>query len=95
MRVLYLINAGIMGGRERHVMTLVKSLPKEIVYCVCATSPGEATDAMLEQGQNVCVLGGRNGHDLRIVPRFIQLMREFRPDIVHAHSMPFLASVVL
>ncbi len=95
MRVLYLINAGIMGGRERHVMTLVKSLPKEIVYCVCATSPGEATDAMLAQGQNVYVLGGRNGHDLRIVPRFIQLMREFRPDIVHAHSMPFLVSVVL
>ena len=95
MRVLYLINAGIMGGRERHVMTLVKSLPKEIEYCICAVSAGEATDRMFTEGLNVRVLGGRNGHDWRIVPRFIRLMWEFRPDIVHAHSMPFLAAVVL
>ena len=95
MRILYLINAGIMGGRERHVLTLVSSLPKEVEYCVCAVSGGAATDAMLEAGLNVRVLGGRNGHDLKIVPRFIELLREFKPDIVHAHSGAFLPYFVL
>ena len=63
MKVLYLINAGIMGGRERHVMTLVKSLPKEIEYCVCAVSAGEATEKMIAEGLNVKVLAGKSGHD--------------------------------
>ncbi len=94
MRVLYLINAGIMGGRERHVMTLVKSLPKEIEYCICAVSSGEATEAMRQVGLDVRVLGGRSGHDLRVLPRFIRLLREYKPDVVHAHSaalLPYMA----
>ena len=95
MRVLYLINAGIMGGRERHVLTLVKSLPKGVEHCICAVSGGEATDAMRDAGLNVKVLGGRSGHDIRIVSRFIRLLREFRPDVVHAHSAAFLPYVVL
>lgn len=90
MKVLYLINAGIMGGRERHVMTLVRSLPKEIEYCICAVSAGEATEAMQAAGLNVRVLGGRNGHDVRVFPRFIRLLREFKPDVVHAHSVALL-----
>ena len=95
MKVLYLINAGIMGGRERHVLTLVKSLPKGVEHCVCAVSGGAATDAMREAGLNVKVLGGRSGHDIRIVTRFIRLLRAFRPDVVHAHSSAFLPYVVL
>ena len=90
MKVLYLINAGIMGGRERHVLTLVKSLPREIEYCICAVSAGEATEAMQAAGLNVRVLGGRNGHDVRVFPRFIRLLREFKPDVVHAHSVALL-----
>ena len=95
MRILYLINAGIMGGRERHVMTLVKSLPKVIQYCVCAVSAGEATDKMFAEGLNVRVLGGRNGHDFRIVPRFVRLLREFKPDIIHAHSAALIPYFIL
>jgi len=95
MRVLYLINAGIMGGRERHVLTLVKSLPKEIEYFICAVSAGEATEAMQAAGLNVRVLGGRNGHDLRVLSRFVRLLREFRPDVVHAHSGALIPYMVL
>ena len=95
MKVLYLINADIMGGRERHVMTLVKSLPREVEYCVCAVSVGEATDKILAEGLNVRILGGRNGHDFRIVPRFVRLLRELKPDIVHAHSVALLPYFIL
>lgn len=95
MKVLYLINAGIMGGRERHVMTLVRSLPKEIEYCICAVSAGEATEAMQGVGLNVRVLGGRNGHDVRVLPRFIRLLREFKPDVVHAHSGALIPYMVM
>ena len=95
MRVLYLINAGIMGGRERHVLTLVRSLPKDLERCVCAVSGGEAVDAMRAAGIDVRVLGGRNGHDIRVLPRFIRLLREFRPDVVHAHSSAILTSFAM
>ena len=95
MKVLYLINAGIMGGRERHVMTLVRSLPKEIEYCICAVSAGEATEAMQAAGLNVRVLGGCNGHDVRVFPRFIRLLREFKPDVVHAHSGALIPYIVM
>mgnify|MGYP003571286020 CR=1 FL=1 len=95
MKILYLINAGIMGGRERHVMTLVRSLPKEIEYCICAVSAGEATEAMQSADLNVRVLGGCNGHDVRVLPRFIQLVRDFKPDVVHAHSGALIPYMVM
>lgn len=94
MRVLYFINAGIMGGRERHVHTLVKSLPPYVEYCVCAVSAGEATEAMAADGVNVVVLGGKNGHDFKIYRRFKRLLKTFKPDVVHAHAtalLPFIA----
>lgn len=92
MRVLYFINAGIMGGRERHVHTLVRSLPPAIEALVCAVSGGEATEAMKHDGLNVHVLGGRNGHDPRIFFRIIHLLRSFKPDIIHAHCSAFIPS---
>ncbi len=94
MKILYFINAGIMGGRERHVHTLVKSLPGHVEYCVCAVSAGEATEAMVADGVNVTVLGGRSGHDFKVYSRFKKLMRTFKPDVVHAHTtalLPFMA----
>ena len=95
MKIIYLINAGIMGERECHVMTLVKSLPKEIEYCVCAVSSGEATNKMLADGLDVRILGGKSGHDLRIIFRFVRLLMEYKPNIVHAHSVAFFPYFVL
>ena len=90
MRVLYFINAGIMGGRERHVQTLVKSLPAAVVPLICAVSDGAAIDAMIHDGLNVQVLGGKSGHDPKSLIRFIRLVRAFKPDIIHAHGTAFL-----
>jgi glycosyltransferase involved in cell wall biosynthesis len=95
MKVLFFIKDGIMGGRERHVLTLVKSLPREIECCICAVSAGETTEAMQAAGLNVRVLGGRNGHDVRVLPRFVNLLREFKPNIVHAHSGAFLPFIAM
>lgn len=90
MKVLYFINAGIMGGRERHVHTLVKSLPDGVIPLICAVSGGEATNAMAQDGLNVQILGGRDGHDPKVFFRFIRLIRSFKPDIIHAHGNAFL-----
>lgn len=86
MKVLYFINAGIMGGRERHVCTLVKALPKEIEYLVCSVSVGESTNAMIEKKCNIKVLNCRNGHDIRLFWRFYKVIHDFKPDVIHAHS---------
>ena len=90
MKVLYFINAGTMGGRERHVHTLVKSLPSSVEPLICAVSGGAATDAMAKDGLNVQVLGGKNGHDPKVFFRFIRLLRAFKPDIIHAHGNAFI-----
>ena len=90
MRVLYFINAGTMGGRERHVHTLVKSLPSSIEPLICAVSGGKATDAMVKDGLPVQILGGKNGHDPKVFFRFIRLLHTFKPDIIHAHGSAFL-----
>lgn len=95
MRVFFFINAGIMGGRERHVLTLVKSLPPTISALICAVSSGEATEAMKRDGLNVHVLGGKNGHDPSILFRFVRLIRTFNPDVIHAHGNAFLPTTVL
>lgn len=95
MRVLYFINAGIMGGRERHVYTLVKSLPKDIEYLICAVSSGESTKEMQVKGCNVRVLGCRNGHDVRLLWRFYKVIKGFKPDLIHAHSEAIIPFWVL
>ncbi len=85
-----------MGGLERHVQCLAQALPKDVASLICVTGQdGAASEAMREAGLRVVVLGGRSGHDPRLFWRFRKVMRDFRPDVVHAHSLALFASVYL
>ncbi len=85
-----------MGGLERHVQCLAQSLPKEVESLICVTGcDGAASEAMRDAGLNVVTLGCSSGHDLRLLPRFRRVMKEFKPDVVHGHSVALLASVYL
>ncbi len=96
MKVLFLISSGRMGGLERHVQCLAQSLPKEVESLICATGQdGAATEAMRAVGLNVVALGCSSGHDVRLLPRFHKVMRDFKPDVVHGHSTALLASFYL
>ncbi len=96
MKVLFLITSGTMGGLERHVQCLAQSLPKDVESLICVTGQdGSASEAMRDAGLNVIVLGCLSGHDVRLLPRFHKVMKDFKPDVVHAHSTALLASFYL
>lgn len=96
MKILFLILSGKMGGLERHVQCLAQSLPKSVETLICVVGPdGSASLAMREAGLNVVTLGCMSGHDVRLFPRFHRVMKTFKPDVVHSHSISLFASCYL
>lgn len=96
MRILYLIDRGIMGGLQRHTQCLAECLKDEheVVVCVYGCG-GPVVDSMRAAGLDVRVLGGKSGHDLVALPKFARLLKTFRPDVIHAHMLGFLPLVYL
>ena len=94
MRILYILPSGLMGGMERHVHCLAKSLQGAADCRVLIIGEeGPLGAAMRADGIAVTALGCRNGHDLRIFPRLHRVMREFKPDIVHTQTLILFPSL--
>lgn len=90
-------NSSLMDGINRHILTVSRALKKEgIDVAVCITQPGgELAGALEAAGIKVYSTNATNGHALHILWRFAKIMREFSPDIIHIHVLPFMARVVL
>jgi glycosyltransferase involved in cell wall biosynthesis len=84
MRVLYVLHGLRMGGLERIVVQLASLLPHpEFEQAVCCLDlRGELADE-LPAHVPVTVLG-RGRHDLKAPLRLAGLLREYRPDLIHA-----------
>lgn len=108
MRILYIMGTGLMGGIERHVQCLSKTLNKCFKTDVCTGCICDARDAvkvliigelgpvgraMLEDGTDVIAFGCKSGHDWRIWRPLKRLMREWRPDIVCMQGLVFLPAL--
>ena len=98
MRLLYVIYRGYLGGLELHVARIAQCLKDR--HEVCVAIVGDASNDPLinqfkEMGVRCEVLGCKSGHDIRLFFRFLRLMRDFRPSLVHAHAMPFLCLVAM
>lgn len=98
MRVLMLTTTGsLIDGINRHILAISKGLKNrgvDVAVCV-VHSGGDLSRALNEVGVNVCALGCKNGHDLRLLWRFWKVMREFKPDIVHIHVLALMERFVL
>jgi len=93
MRILYIIDRGILGGIQRHVQCLANCLCKEHEVAICIVGDlGPLGEQLQNEGLRLFALHGRNGHDFAILPRFEKMIREFRPDVIHGHVMPILGS---
>lgn len=97
MKVLYIIGHGGFGGIERHVQGILQSIDlATIAPALCVTmEDGPISQEIAKSGIPVTILHGRNGHDLRIIPKFRRLLKEFQPDIIHAHEMQLLVLLSL
>lgn len=83
MRILMVVTGMGMGGAERLVADLADAIPAE-VRIVYLRGPAQVsphrTDASLES------LGFESSRDaLPACARYLRIVREFRPDIIHAH----------
>lgn len=99
MKVLMLTtNSSLMDGINRHILTIAPVL-NNMDCCevrVCTVFPSSELNETLEKsGVKTYSLNASNGHDLKIFGRFNQVMKDFRPDIVHCHVLALFERIVL
>lgn len=69
MKILYISDRND-GGIKRHVQTLRRCMPHDIItYAIGEDEP----------------FAGRNGHDVREFVQIRRVIKNFKPDIVHFH----------
>jgi glycosyltransferase involved in cell wall biosynthesis len=102
-RVLFVIRALTCGGAERQLIELVRGIDKQRFLVTVATFyDGGAFDAEMRAIEETRVVGlqKKGRWDIaRFLARFVRLVREVRPDVVHgymgiANELTLLARVV-
>jgi glycosyltransferase involved in cell wall biosynthesis len=87
LTVLYVIWSLQMGGAERVVADLARSLDRRLfrpLVC-CLNFKGRLAEPLEADGVPVYALDKRPRLDLRVLLRLIRLMRKERVDVVHTH----------
>ena len=97
MRILYVINTGLVGGLQRHVLCLMESLKgiAETAVVINTEIEPQVVDMFAGKGMKVYRLHGKSGHDWRIVGLFRKVIQDFKPDIIHAHGLPLFCLIYL
>jgi len=99
MRVLFLTtNNGLMDGINRHILAVARGLAKrnDLEIGVCTVFPkGELHEQLEPCGVRVYALNGRHGHGCALCWRFLKVLRDFKPDLVHVHVLAFMERLVL
>lgn len=101
MRVLFLIRDNTLAdGIARHILNISSffvrnpSYGVEVAVCI-AGGEGDLSTALRQADVRVFVIGGANGHSIRILGRIVGVLREFKPDVIHAHVVAFWIQVML
>lgn len=99
MKILMLTtNSSLLDGINRHILTVAPAINKQgdCEVAVCTVFPrAELAEELETQGVKTYSLNAVNGHDRKILTRFYKVMRDFNPDIVHAHVMAMFERIVL
>ena len=84
--ILYVITDLKLGGVPLHLYRLVDAVRTRGLSAavVCLTDPGPVAEMLREVGVEVVDCGGRGGFDFRVIGRLARVIRERRPDLVHA-----------
>lgn len=99
MRILMLTtNVSLQDGINRHILAVAPALNAHegMEVAVCTVQPrGAFNDALEGTGVKVFSLDCPNGHALAILKRFVSVLRDFRPDVVHVHVLALMERIVL
>lgn len=89
MRVLILNSTYSVGGAERILQQIALQLRSRFDIHVCALyQPGTIGEQMAQQGLPVHALYGTSRADLRVLPRFVRLLRQIRPHVLLTVDSP-------
>src|ERR1041385_845034 len=91
MKILYLVTHADRGGAQIHVLDLLASLPSNCESVLGVGKPGFLSVEATNLGVPVRIIPDlvrpmRPWKDLKALAAIVRLMREERPDIVHAHT---------
>jgi len=89
LRVLQILHGLSRAGAERLVydMATVNRGSLETAV-VCLDQEGPLADELRRQGSTVVCTHRREGIDVRQIPRIADVIRSFRPHVVHCHQYP-------
>lgn len=91
MKILHLINTLSAGGAELHLLTLCRYLKQQgvevIVTCLREQTKGSRSlrPEFEQEGIKVLNLQADSRYDWRFLSKFIHLLKEEKPDILHTH----------
>jgi glycosyltransferase involved in cell wall biosynthesis len=97
MKVLFVIPRLDHCGSVHQLRMLAANLPRDrFECCLCVLGPeGLGTEELRKAGISVESLGWQRWLDLGALRRLRQLVRSFRPDVIHAWQPPALRAVGL
>ena len=90
LKILYVTVGLDIGGTEGQVRDVVMNLDRSRFECmVCALKgDGQIARELAASGVKIRLLNGKGFWDIRLMWRLVQLIRLFRPDIVHSFLPP-------
>ena len=91
MKILYLITQADCGGAQIHVRDLLANLPPECEPVLATGGPGFLCEEATKLGVPVRIIPDmvqpvRPWKDVNALAAIVRLLRDERPDIVHAHT---------
>lgn len=89
-RLLVLHATYQLGGAERVLQRLLTSLTSYMdVYACALYELGSVGEQLQQAGVPMWALHGRSRTDWRVLPRFVRLVRQIRPDVVFTIDSPY------
>jgi len=86
MRITYVISSLRCGGAERMLLNLINALPTNIhVDIVVLKSDISVAKHLVHPNAKLHVLNMRSHWDILVWLRFLKLVRQLHPDVVHSH----------
>lgn len=99
MRILMLVRGNsLQDGINRHILTVAPAINCLSGYevAVCTTyAVGEFQQRLEKAGVRTYALNLPHGHSLKTWRRFRGVLNDFRPDVIHAHSMSLMERLYL
>ena len=87
IKVLEVIRQGQIGGGESHLLDLIYFLNKERITPVCLSfTDGEMINRLTQMGIVCHVLDTQRPFDLKIQNKIIQLIKDEKIQLIHAHG---------